>query len=163
MKKLVLLFVFLVLIGVGGWYAATTKVPIINHEDTKPAIPDELLTDYATTAHEKRDLIVITSPVPGTEITSPLTVTGEARGYWFFEAVFPLILTDWDGRIIAEGYASAEGEWMTEDFVPFTGTLEFTELGKDVYSHRGTLIFKKDNPSGEPQFDDALEMPVMIK
>ncbi|MEK7625591.1 MAG: hypothetical protein AAB467_04585, partial [Patescibacteria group bacterium] len=72
-----------------------------------------------------------------------------------------VFLTDWDGLIIARGIATAKGDWMTTEFVPFEATLTFT-ADKNVYSNRGTLILKKDNPSGLPEFDDALEIPVII-
>jgi hypothetical protein len=108
---------------------------------------------------QKEHLIRLTSPRPGQVIASPLTVEGEARGVWFFEAVFPILLTDWDGLIIAEGFAKAQGEWMSEDFVPFRGVIEFE---KPDYKNSGTLILKKDNPSGLPEHDDALEVPVLF-
>lgn len=111
---------------------------------------------------DKTNLIKVDSPLPNTTITSPLIITGKARGNWFFEGSFPIMLTDWDGLIIAEGYATAEGEWMTTDFVPFKATLNFT-VDKDVYSNRGTLILKKDNASGLPQHDDALEIPIIFE
>lgn len=111
----------------------------------------------------KADKIVLTTPLPNGLVTSPLTVAGSARGNWFFEASFPVILTNWDGLIIAEGVATADGEWMTTDFVPFRATLEFTspypEGGQD-FMKRGSLILKRDNPSGLPEHDDALEIPV---
>jgi hypothetical protein len=110
-------------------------------------------------AVEKMDKIRITSPAPGAWISSPLTITGEARGNWMFEASFPVILTDWDGKIIAEGHAEAQGDWMTTEFVPFKATITFTKPTQ-VPNNRGTLILKKDNPSGLPQNDDALEIPV---
>lgn len=93
-------------------------------------------------------------------ITSPLVLSGKAPGNWFFEASAPVVLTDWDGLIIAEGYVMANGEWMTTDYVPFSGTLTFV---KPAYGERGTLIFQKDNPSGESQFDDAAEMTIQFK
>jgi hypothetical protein len=111
-------------------------------------------------ANKKDDLIESHLPNPGSVITSPLFVTGRARGNWFFEASFPLILVDWDGRIIAQSHATAEGEWMTSDYVPFRGTLTFQ---KPAYGERGTLILKKDNPSGLPEFDNALEVPVFFE
>ncbi|NCN52271.1 hypothetical protein GW943_00450 [Candidatus Parcubacteria bacterium] len=110
-----------------------------------------------TTDDEHADLIHLTKPNPEAVISSPLDIVGEARGTWFFEASFPVILTDWDGKIIAEGFAKAGGDWMTEDFVPFVATLTFT---KPAYGDRGTLILKKDNPSGLPEHDDALEITV---
>jgi hypothetical protein len=109
----------------------------------------------------KEDLIILENPQPETNISSPLTITGKARGNWFFEADFPIILTNWDGLIIAETHATALGDWMTEDFVPFEAVLEFapdTEV-----SNRGHLILQKDNPSGLPENDDALEITVFFE
>jgi len=135
---------------------------IIIHDDTAaPSIPEEV----QAAIEAKSDLIVVNQPVPGSTIESPLTVSGEARGTWYFEASFPLVLTDWDGRIIAEGFATAEGEWMTEDLVPYSGTLEFTSpysAGDPAFMQRGSLILQKANPSGLPENDDALEIPVMF-
>jgi hypothetical protein len=110
---------------------------------------------------DKADLIRISSPRPNQVIVSPLLITGEARGNWFFEASFPVALTDWDGRIIAEGVATAKNDWMTEDFVPFEASLTFTP-DPNAYSNNGTLILRKDNPSGLPENDDALEVPVVF-
>ena len=101
--------------------------------------------------------IFVSSPVPNTVITSPLVVKGEAKGGWYFEGSFPVTLTNWDGEIIAQGVAQAQGEWMTPNFVPFTATLNFT---KPSYGQNGFLILKKDNPSDLRQFDDLLEIPV---
>jgi len=115
--------------------------------------------------NDKSDLIWLYSPQPEEEIESPLKIQGKARGNWFFEASFPVILTNWDGLIIAEGYATANpsdgGDWMTEDFVPFEAELEFT--ADTSVSNRGALILKKDNPSGLPENDDALEITVFFK
>ena len=105
----------------------------------------------------KVNVIRVDSPRPGAVIESPLVITGQARGTWFFEGDFPIVLVDLDGLIIAEGYATAQGEWMTEEFVPFEGRLEFNV--PELYN-RGTLILQKDNPSDLPENDDALEVPV---
>ncbi len=110
---------------------------------------------------EKADLIRVISPRPNEAVQSPLTITGEARGSWFFEASFPVVLTDWDGKIIAQGNANATGDWMTTDFVPFKATLTFV-AGASTYSNKGTLILKKDNPSGLPENDNSLEIPVIV-
>ena len=109
----------------------------------------------------KADLIRIDSPRPNQIIQSPLTITGEARGSWFFEASFPVVLTNWDGLIIAQGIATAKSDWMTANFVPFEAKLTFT-VDKNTYSNRGTLILRKDNPSGLPEHDDAFEIPVVL-
>lgn len=105
-------------------------------------------------------VIYVDMPKDGAVITSPLMLHGRAPGNWFFEASAPIVLTDWDGLIIAEGYIEAEGEWMTTDYVPFHGTIDFV---KPAYGERGTIIFHKDNPSGESQFDDSAEMTIKFK
>lgn len=110
----------------------------------------------------KSNLIVLNTPKPNELISSPLIITGKARGYWFFEANFPLVLVDWDGRIIAEYYATAQGDWMTEDFVPFSAVFEFQKADTSV-SDRGALILRRDNPSDLPQNNDALEIPVRFQ
>jgi len=105
--------------------------------------------------------IILDYPKDNQIITSPLEITGEAKGIWYFEASFPVILTNWDGLIIAEGIAQAQGDWMTEKFVPFKAILEFkNDLS---VSNRGSLILKKDNPSGLPENDDALEISVFFE
>ncbi len=124
-----------------------------------PEVPD----DVQAQIDAKVDLIKLTSPVPNGLIESPIAISGQARGPWFFEASFPIFLTNWDGLIIAEGYATAKGDWMTEEFVPFAAELEFADPyqeGSQDFMKKGTLILKKDNPSGLPEHDDALEIPV---
>lgn len=107
-------------------------------------------------AIDKWDLITVSSPRPGDIIKSPLTITGQARGNWFFEATFPMQLLDENGQLLGQGIAQAQDKWMTEEFVPFTATLEF----KTPMTKKGTLILKKDNPSGLPENDDELMVPV---
>ncbi|MBN2093903.1 MAG: hypothetical protein JW740_00810 [Candidatus Zambryskibacteria bacterium] len=115
---------------------------------------------------EKSDLIYLETPRPNAVIKNPLIIKGKARGIWFFEASFPIILVNWDGLIIAESYANAQSDWMTEEFVPFEATLEFEspyKAGDPDFMKRGALVLKKDNPSGLPQYDDALEIPIMFE
>lgn len=111
-----------------------------------------------------KDIVTLFSPLPGDAIASPLRILGEARGNWYFEASFPIILTNWDGLIIAEGFATAQvnpadggAGWMTTNYVPFDATLEFET---PEYGDVGYLILKKDNPSGLPEHDDAFEIQV---
>jgi len=111
----------------------------------------------------QRDRIVLLSPHTEQVVTSPLFVRGEAPGTWFFEASFPVVLTNWDGLIIAQGVAQAKADWMTEKPVPFEATLLF-DVPQPIAGvvNRGSLILKKDNPSGLLQNDDALEIDVMF-
>lgn len=122
-------------------------------------LPKERTTPIKPPA-EIENVITLDSPVSGETISSPLTVRGKARGTWFFEATFPFVLVDWDGKIIAQSYATAQGEWMTEEYVLFEGAIEFE---KPEYSNRGALILQKSNPSGLPEHDAALEIPIVYK
>ena len=63
-----------------------------------------------------------------------------ARGHWFFEGSFPVMVVDWDGRIIATHFATAQDDWMTEDFVRFEGEIEF-ELPAGTPYKRGLVYF----------------------
>lgn len=108
--------------------------------------------------------LVIEQPV-----ISPIKITGEARGTWFFEASFPVTIVNWDGLIIGQGAAQAKTDpanpdggvnWMTTDFIPFEVELKFD---KPDYKDNGAIIFQKDNPSGLPEHDASCEVPILFK
>lgn len=102
------------------------------------------------------DLLQVEKPLPNQNITSPVTIKGKARGTWYFEGSFPVVLLDKDNQILAEGNAKAQGDWMTEDWVPFELSLEFDAPGDE----RGAIKFKKANPSGMPDKARSYEQPV---
>ncbi len=154
MRKTPIIIFMLVLVAVIAFVVFTQPTAAPTVPEPTPVTPQP-----APTPASKDDLIVLDYPLPGTAITSPLTFTGKARGNWFFEASFPVNLVNWDGLIIAEGIATAQGEWMTSEYVPFKGTLTFTRPDTQV-SDRGWFILKKDNPSGNPAWDDALEVEI---
>lgn len=104
------------------------------------------------------NLIQVDAPVANATVSSPLTVTGKARGYWYFEASFPVKLYDANNNLLAVQPAQAQGDWMTENFVPFSVTLTFPTPATPT----GTLVLEKDNPSGEPQNDDSISIPVQF-
>lgn len=104
--------------------------------------------------------VVLEQPSFGDLVTSPLTVKGKARGFWFFEANIPVTLKDQKGNILAQKGFQAKGEWMTEDYVEFEDTLEFELPGDAEY---GVLIVEKDNPSGLPELDASFAVPVRFQ
>ena len=112
------------------------------------------------------DMIVVNEPASGAKISSPIIVKGQARGNWYFEATFPIVVVDWDGRIIGEGHATAKSDWMTTGYVPFEGTIDFkrpADVKVGTYNERGSIILRKDNPSGLPANDAAVEIPVVFQ
>ncbi len=113
---------------------------------------------------EKPGIITVNSPLPNSTITtSPFVIKGKAKGNWFFEASAPVSVVNWDGLIIGQGYIKVDDgfDWMTTDMVPFTGTISYDSSQLGAYKY-GWIILKKDNPSGEPQFDDSLEFKILF-
>lgn len=154
MRKLPFIVFVVVLLAVAAFIISTheTEAPILQTPMSSEELPVKEIPS-------KEDFIVLETPLKGANISSPLTIRGKARGQWFFEGSFPVTLVNWDGLIIAEGYATAQGEWMTTEFVPFEGTITFTAPDTSV-GNKGWLILKKDNPSDDPRLDDALEVEI---
>ena len=92
-------------------------------------------------------------------IASPLTVTGRVPGNWSFEASFGVELTDDAGNVISQVPATLQADWMTDEMVPFTVTLNFAKPA----SSSGFIILLKSNPSGLEKNDDSLKLPVSYK
>lgn len=104
--------------------------------------------------------VVVTSPERGALVSSPLTVTGKAKGNWFFEDNMPVTLKDTNGKVLAQkGARSVDGNWMTADYVNFTVTLEFANPETEF----GVIIIEKDNPSGLPENGASYAIPVKLK
>ncbi|MEX0919293.1 MAG: Gmad2 immunoglobulin-like domain-containing protein [Parcubacteria group bacterium] len=141
------------IIGIFITFAAVVAVVLyMNNMDDENGVPQ----NGNGNGQGEHELIRVTTPTPNTQVASPLTVTGEARGQWYFEADFPVRLFDGNGTEIALGIATAQGDWMTTEFVPFTATLSFPPPSTVT----GTLVFEKDNPSGLPENADQWVVPV---
>jgi|GEM_PF-5955498 len=103
--------------------------------------------------------IVVFSPTENEVVRSPITITGKAKGNWYFEAVFPIDLVNSNGDIIGHGQARADTDWMTTDFVNFHAYVEYPATS----TGRAILVLKKDNPSDNPEFDQSIFVPVILK
>ena len=115
--------------------------------------------EVVTYANASADLIEVELPFPGAVVGKEFSVLGRARGNWFFEASFPLKVLDKDGKVLAEHYAEAQGEWMTSEFVPFKGDLAVPAS----YIGPATLVLEKDNASGLPEHDASISFPIIIE
>jgi len=139
-----ILIIILVLAGVAGWYLFFYK-PVIG----QPVLPENPYSD----------LIQVDSPKPNQTIQNHFIVKGQARGYWYFEASFPIKLVDLSGNVIGQAIAQAQGDWMTENFVPFESTLNFDIATTTMPA---ILILHNDNPSGLPENDKEVRIPVIL-
>jgi len=147
MNKNIVTIIIIVVVGAGLlWYLAKNQsTPSQNQKQSQP--PPTVATSSD---------ITVTSPQAYQTITSPLNISGQAKGTWYFEASFPIKLLDGNGNQIAQTIATAQSDWMTTNFVPFTAVLNFVTPSTAT----GTLIFEKDNPSGLPANADQISIPI---
>jgi len=158
MKNSVLVIIIIIIIIAGIYFFSktpatqTTPTPLpTTGTAVQPTGPDN-----TGQSASKDDLIKVTTPTINQLVGSPLTIQGKARGSWYFEASFPVKLVDANGTTLASAPAQAQGDWMTTNYVPFSVTLTFSTPTTPT----GKLILQKDNPSGLPQNDDELQIPV---
>ncbi len=128
------------------------KTFINSSEQATPTNPD---TGNGVSTPLGNDEIKIYGLTSGQVIQSPIIIQGEAKG-WYFEASFPVQLVDANGKILFQGPATAQSDWMTSAFVPFKITVTFANPSTAT----GTLIFKNDNPSGLPENERSFKVPV---
>lgn len=155
MKNIISWFLIITVIIWVIWFfwAQETLAPEVS--DTPAEVMEKLPADMAADTAQ----MIEVNLVPNTQITSPMTLTGRAFGPWYFEASFPIELRDSNNTLLATAIAQAQGDWMTENWVPFTAPLSFPAQPS---GSTGTLVLKKDNPSGEPQNDASLVVPVQF-
>src|SRR5438067_367295 len=146
MQKLVIALAVVIVAGVVVFFLLPSK-------SQAPIVDVPLHVTY-------KDLVRVYTPSQNAQVSSPLSLLGEARGTWYFEASFPVELKDASGKTIAQVPAQAQGDWMTTEFVPFSLSLTFPAQPS---GSKGTLILHKDNPSGNPARDDSVSIPVVFK
>ncbi len=138
----IVIAIALIILAAGAWYVWSSQAP------TGPQL---------SWNNADEDMIKLDLVRPGVTVLPKFIVSGEARGSWYFEASFPVEVLDKDGKQIGQGIAQAQGEWRTEEFVPFRA-----ELNVGDYSGSATIILKKDNPSGMEENDASLSVPVEV-
>ena len=98
------------------------------------------------------------TPQASSSISSPFTVKGEARGTWYFEGEFPIRLSTSDGTVLAEVPATALGDWMVEEFVPFEVSVAFSS----TTATSGTLVLTQHDPSMSSGEQKEVRVPVIF-
>jgi len=152
-KNVILITIVLVLLfAVGAWIFLLPKYVTSPNSITS----ENGLIEYTNASS---DLIRVTTPTPRAVTGKQFKVMGEARGYWFFEASFPIEILDKDGKSLAVVVAQADSEWMTTEFVPFTANVSVPES----YIGPATIILNKDNPSGLSEHDASISFPITIE
>lgn len=152
-----------IIIGFGGLFLLLTPTPTVAPESVNDLpIIDPSQKGQPTYFQSTPNDIVVTLPFPGAVTGKEFSVRGKARGYWFFEASFPVVVYDTKGTELAIGLATPEPEgieWMTTEFVNFKADLAVPES----YIGPAVLVLKKDNPSGLPEHDATVSFPFTIE
>ncbi|HLN18608.1 MAG TPA: GerMN domain-containing protein [Patescibacteria group bacterium] len=102
--------------------------------------------------------IFIRYPREGNVVAGPVEVVGKAKGVWFFEGSFPAKIIDSKGKTIGEAPATAHGEWMTTDSVPFRAIIDVPEN----YIGPATVVLSGDDPSGQ-KTPEKIEIPITLE
>lgn len=107
------------------------------------------------------DLIQIELPFPGAVTGKDFSIIGKARGYWFFEASFPIEVLDKNGKVLATviGQPRDGDSWMTENFVNFKADVKVPQS----YIGPATIVIHKDDPSGMPENAASISFPITIE
>lgn len=92
-KNTLWIALIIVILGLGIWYFYK-PTPII-----EPSVQEVVLKP--TYVNASADLIKVENPFPGAVTGKTFTVIGQARGYWYFKASFPIELQDKNGKVIA--------------------------------------------------------------
>ena len=144
--------IILILIGLIVWFGFI-KNPVETPVNTKEPITEKIT--YNNTSAEK---IIVDLPFPGAVTGKEFKVTGRARGF-YFEGSFPIDVLDSKGQTLVQTYATAQGEWMVDAFVPFEANVKVP----DTYIGSATLVLRKDNASGLPEHDASISFPFTIE
>ena len=153
MKKTAIFFLLTLSIALSAC-GSPDKTPA---SDTSPTGTGQDTTTSDTDTDADKSFIV-DEPKENSKITSPVSIKGSARGNMFFEASFGIDIEDADDKKIGAGTATAIGNWMTEDFVPFTAAINF----ETPTTKTGFIVLKKDSPSGLPENDLSIKIPVQF-
>ncbi len=148
---IMLLIAFAVILRLFPTKPAISPTPVV--EPSPPPIVVE------PTPPPLSDLIKVNYPKPNDVIKNPVSISGEARGTWFFEASFPITILDANRKVLAKVPMQATADWMTVDFVSFEGIVSFIKSTTTT----GFIIFENDNPSGEPERSKSIEVPVRFE
>jgi|SRR3989344_7786207 len=148
----------LIIVGVFAWllFAPTANAPAVERSTTTAETAPSIEADPFTPLHER---VLVAFPKSGSVVGKTFNVLGEASGNWYFEASFPIQVRDANDNVIGRSHANALSNWMTTKQVGFTATVNID----GNYSGPATLILLRDNPSGLPENDDALEISIFIK
>lgn len=171
MKNIVLVLIAIVVI-IGAWLllrkpAYTTPLTSTSTPVSTNTPSDSINNGSSSATSTDSDstaggMISIATPKVNSSVSSPISLAGQAKGGWYFEASAPVKVINKSGQTLGEGHIQATGDWMTPEFVPFTGSVSYT-LPSGATSTEGFVVFMNDNPSGDPARELTVRVPVVLR
>ena len=143
---IILGIVALIGIGVYGYFHFFVGSPVSNMSSTNGASGDVA------------DLVQL-SIAPGATITDVVTITGDIKGVYFFEGKAQGMLLDENKKVLNTFSLDATSNWLTADAVSFTAKVDTTS----ALAGPGFIRLKSDNPSGDPEKDKYIDIPIVIQ
>ena len=106
-----------------------------------------------------KDDLVSFSIAPGAKVKGVMDATGVLKNAYFFEANIRVDILDTNKQTLREGFGTATTEWMTTGPVSFKTKLDFSGLATGP----GFIAIRNDNPSGLPENDKEIFIPIVIE
>jgi hypothetical protein len=125
----------------------------------RPDLPKNIVNKIPTiTPIPSISPVVILSPNLTLPLKSPQKIIGLVNRSWVFEAAFPIELFSAKNKSLYQGSASVPN-WSegSDKFIQFSAILNFSTPEKTGY-----LKINNDNPSGLPQNDKSIQIPVIF-
>ena len=99
------------------------------------------------------------SILPNTKVSEKKIIQGVVKSNYFFEGNIGVNILGNDKKLLRSGHATAVGEWASPDPVKFQGELDFSGLVKGP----AFIEIHNDNPTGLPENDKSILVPVVIE
>lgn len=138
------------------------KTDFVKYPEAKEELVafDQILSTFkfvSPVSSVSSDLFRVVSAKIGDIVSSPIYISGVAKAGWgIFEGQAGTVtLYDGNGNKLGMTLLTVNGDWMQPE-VQFATELNFTSST----TADGKLVFKNDNPSGDPARDKTYEMAV---
>jgi len=147
---IILIVVFLVVgffIYLGNHKIPTNQITLNEFEEVNP----EVLGN--------KDDLVSFSIAPGAFVSGNMAINGTVKNAYFFEGNILVNVLDANKNLLKTGYGTATTDWMTSGPVSFKADIDFSGLSVGP----AYIEIHNDNPSGLPENDKSILIPVIIQ
>jgi len=106
--------------------------------------------------------IYVALPRPGAKLSLPITISGQAQPFWFFNEVFPITMYDKDKIPVGHGFVRAveQEEPNALGFIPFKGII--SQFDFPPQTKKGLLILQRGTGETTPEQVGYIEIPILF-